>query len=87
MLPKSPLRALSDLISEAVKRIDDRYAAAGCEFPPLTEIFDPKTLAGHSLLSSPENLKDALLISSAADQLTATAKPPNLAVVDYGYMV
>jgi hypothetical protein len=74
----SPLRHLVDILSDAVARIDEKYASANLEFPTLDKPFNEKDPAC-LLLSDPDVTPLSALIVAAADQLIASARPPSQA--------
>jgi hypothetical protein len=81
MPAKSPLRVLSDLISEAVTLIDEQYTAASLEFPPLDDFFNPEHPAS-KLLSHPSVTKHVAIIVAAAEQLSVSVRTPQGVVFD-----
>lgn len=83
---KSPLRVLSDIISDAVTKVDEQYAAANLEFPSLEETFDPKDPA-NTLLSNLNVTQNISLVVAAAEQLVASIRHPNWTTWDAALMV
>ena len=82
----SPLRHLVNILSDAVTRIDEKYASANLEFPMVDKPFhekDPACL----LLSDPDVVPFASVIVAAADQLIASARPPVQAILDMAQSV
>src|ERR1700753_283865 len=77
----SPLRHLANIISDAVARIDEKYASANLEFPTLDKSFNEKDPAC-LLLSDPDVLPLSSVIVAAADQWIASARHPRQAVLD-----
>ena len=82
----SPLRHLVNILSDAVTRIDEKYASANLEFPALNEPFDEKDPAC-LLLSDPDVVPFSSVIVAAADQLVASARHPMQAVLDLAHSV
>ena len=82
----SPLRHLVDILSEAVARIDEKYASANLAFPTLDEPFREEDPAC-SLLSDPDVAPLASVIVAAADQLIVSARPPAQAILDMAQSV
>ena len=82
----SPLRRLANILSDAVTRIDEKYALADLEFPVLDKPFDEKDPAWR-LLSDPDVVPLSSVIVAAADQLIASARHPMQAVLDMAQSV
>lgn len=82
----SPLRHLVNILSDAVTRIDEKYASANLEFPTLDKPFDEKNPAC-LLLSDPDVVPLSSVIVAAADQLIASARHPWQAVLDVAQSV
>ena len=82
----SPLRHLVDVLSDAVTRIDEKYASAGLEFPTLDKPFNAKNPAC-LLLSDPDVVPLSSVVVAAADQLIASARQPMHAVFDIAQSV
>ena len=82
----SPLRHLVNILSDAVARIDEKYASAGLEFPAFDKPFDDKEPAC-LLLSDPDVVPFSSVIVAAADQLVASARHPMQAVLDVSHSV
>jgi len=77
----SPLRNLINILSDAVTRIDEKYASTNLEFPTLDKPFrekDPACL----LLTAPDVSPLASVILAAADQLVASVRPPTETILD-----
>jgi hypothetical protein len=85
-MKKSSLRVLADIISDAVDRIDNEYAAAHLDFPSLNELFDPKDPA-NVFLADAQVIKNTSLVVAAAEQLVATIRPPVIVAGDLGLVV
>jgi hypothetical protein len=81
MPSKSPLRILSDLISEAVTHIDEQYTAASLEFPSLDVSFDAEQPAS-KLMSHPHIAKHVAIIVAATEQLSVSVRSPQRVVID-----
>lgn len=82
----SPLRHLVNILSDAVARIEEKYASANLEFPALDEPSnerDPACL----LLSDPDVVPLSSVIVAAANQLIVSARHPMQAVVDMAQSV
>ncbi|KAF9779280.1 O-methyltransferase [Thelephora terrestris] len=77
----SPLRRLVDILSDAVTRIDEKYASANLEFPSLDKPFDEDDPAC-LMLSDSRVVPLSSVIVAAADQLIASARHPMQAVLD-----
>ncbi|KAJ8501510.1 hypothetical protein ONZ45_g12125 [Pleurotus djamor] len=77
----SPLRQLSNLISESVGQIDAAFEKAGLEYPSLDAPFNPTT-ASEQLSLSPEAVQASMIIVAACAQLGATVKVPVLTLYD-----
>ena len=69
----SPLRHLINILSDAVARIDEKFASANLEFPTLNIPFDEKDPACR-LLSDPDVVPLSSVIVAAADQLIVSAR-------------
>lgn len=82
----SPLRHLVNILSDAVARIDEKYASANLEFPTLDKPFDEKESAC-KMLSDPDVVPLSSVVVSAADQLIATARHPAQAILDISQFV
>ena len=82
----SPLRRLANILSDAVTRIDEKYALADLEFPVLDKPFDEKDPAWR-LLSDPDVVPLSSVIVAAADQLIASVRHPMQAVLDMAQSV
>ena len=82
----SPLRRLVNILSDAVTRIDEKYASANLEFPPLDKPFNQKDPAW-LLLSDPDIAPLSAVIVAAADQLIVSARHPIQAVLDIAQSV
>ena len=82
----SPLRHLVNILSDAVTRIDEKYASANLEFPTLDKPFQEKEPACQ-LLSDPDVVPLVSVIVAAADQLIVSARPPVQAVLDMAQVV
>ena len=82
----SPLRHLVNILSDAVTRIDEKYASANLEFPALGKPFDEKDSASQ-LLSDPGVVPLSSVIVAAADQLIASARHPMQAILDMAQSV
>lgn len=82
----SPLRHLVNILSDAVARIDQKYASANLEFPTLDKPFQEKDPACQ-LLSDPDVAHLSSVIVAAADQLIVSARPPAQAVIDMAQSV
>jgi hypothetical protein len=82
----SSLRHLVNILSDAVTRIDEKYASANLEFPALDKPFDEKDPAC-LLLSDPDMVPLSSVIVAAADQLIASARHPVETVIDISQWV
>ena len=82
----SPLRHLVNILSDAVTRIDEKYASANLEFPALDKPFDEQN-AACLLLSDPDVVPLSSVIVAAADQLIVSARHPLQAVLDVAQSV
>ena len=82
----SPLRHLVNILSDAVARIDEKYASADLEFPTLDKTFQEEDPAWR-LLSDRDLVPLASIVVAAADQLIVSARPPALAVLDMAQSV
>ena len=82
----SPLRRLVNILSDAVTRIDEKYASANLEFPSLGKSFDEKDPTC-LLLSDPDVVPHSSVIVAAADQLIASARHPAQAILDIAQAV
>lgn len=82
----SPLRALANIISEAVAQIDFHYTAAQLQFPLLEDVFNP-TDPSNLLLANPEVIRNMSFIVAAAEQLVATVRPPAMVACDMALVV
>ena len=82
----SPLRHLVNILSDAVTRIDEKYASENLQFPTLDKSFHQEDPAWQ-LLSDPDIVPLASVIVAAADQLIVSARPPPQAVIDLGHSV
>ena len=82
----SPLRHLVNILSEAVARIDEKYASANLEFPTLDKSFNRGDPAWQ-LLSDRDIVPISSVIVAAADQLIVSARPPVVAVLDMAQSV
>lgn len=82
----SPLRRLVNILSDAVTRIDEKYASANLEFPSLDKSFDEKDPAC-LLLSGPDVVPHSSVIVAAAAQLIASARHPAQAILDIAQAV
>jgi len=82
----SPLRHLVNILSDAVTRIDERYASANLEFPTLDKLFDEKDPAC-LLLSNHDVTPLASVVVAAADQLIASVRPPGECILDMAQSV
>ena len=82
----SPLRHLANIISDAVARIDEKYASANLEFPTLDKPFNAKDPAC-ILMSDPDVVPLSSVVVAAADQLIASARQPIQAVFDIAQFV
>ena len=82
----SPLRHLVNILSDAVTRIDEKYASADLEFPTLDKPFHGEDPAWQ-LLSDRDIGPLASIIVAAADQLIVSTRPPALAVLDMAQLV
>jgi hypothetical protein len=82
----SSLRILVDLISDAVTKIDEEYAAANVEFPSLKDVFDHRDR--ENVLLSKQSVNEQISIAvAAAEQLVATVRTPVATVWDMALMV
>lgn len=80
------MRHLVNILSDAVARIDEKYASDNLEFPTLDKPFneeDPACL----LLSDPDVVPLSSAIVAAANQLIVSARHPMQAVVDMAQSV
>jgi len=82
----SPLRHLVNILSDAVARIDEKYASENLKFPTLDKPFHQEDPAW-KLLSDPDVVPLASVIVAAADQLIVSARPPAQAVFDLAQSV
>lgn len=82
----SPLRHLVNILSDAVARIDEKYASADLEFPTIDKPFDEKDPAC-LLLSRHDVAPLSSVVVAAADQLIASARHPMQAVLDIAQSV
>lgn len=82
----SPLRHLVNILSDAVARIDEKYASANLDFPTLDKPPNEKDTA-HLLLSDPDVVPLSSIIVAAANQLIVSARPPIQAVIDMAQSV
>ena len=82
----SPLRNLVNILSDAVTKVDQKYASAKLEFPALDRPFREEDPAW-CLLSSPDVASLASIIVAAADQLIASARPPVQTILDMSQAV
>ena len=82
----SPLRHLVNILSNAVTRIDEKYALADLQFPVLDKPFDEKDPAWR-LLSDPDVVSLSSVVVAAADQLIASARHPMQTVLDMAQSV
>jgi len=82
----SPLRYLVNILSNAVTRIDEKYASENLEFPTLDKSFHQEDPAWQ-LLSDPDIVPLASVIVAAADQLIVSARPPAQTVLDLAQSV
>jgi len=82
----SPLRHLVNILSDAVTRIDEKYASANLEFPTLDRPFNEEDPAWQ-LLSDHNLAPLASIVVAAADQLVVSVRPPAVAVVDMAQSV
>lgn len=82
----SPLRHLVNILSDAVARIDEKYASANLEFPTLDKPLNEKD-AACVLLSDPDVVPLSSVIVAAANQLIVSARHPLQAVVDMAQSV
>ncbi|KZV76669.1 S-adenosyl-L-methionine-dependent methyltransferase [Peniophora sp. CONT] len=78
----SDLRKLSNIISNAVDRIEDICAAKGLEFPSLDKSFSRGDEAAREI---PEVYEATNLITSAAGQLAAMARSPAMMMIDVSF--
>jgi hypothetical protein len=79
--PKSMLRLLADAISDAVTVIEDRFEAAGLDFPSLHDPSDanhPST----ALLFEPDVATNVAIIVGATEQLSVSVRPPAIVVLE-----
>ncbi|KAJ8501504.1 hypothetical protein ONZ45_g12131 [Pleurotus djamor] len=77
----SPLRQLSNLISDSVSQIDAAFKNANIEYPNLDLPLDPND-PSEQLSMSPEVVRPSMLIVAACAQLGATVKVPVLTLYD-----
>jgi len=82
----SPLQHLVNILSDAVARIDEKYASENLEFPRLDKPFQQEDPAWQ-LLSDPNIVPFTSVIVAAADQLIVSARPPAQAVLDLAQSV
>ena len=82
----SPFRHLVNILSDAVTRIDEKYASANLEFPTLDKPFQEED-PGCKLLSDPDIVPLASVIVAAADQLIVSVRPPAQAILDMAQSV
>ena len=82
----SPLRHLVNILSDAVARIDEKYASANLDFPTLDKPPNEKDTA-RLLLSDPDVVPLSSIIVAAANQLIVSARPPIQAVIDMAQSV
>ena len=80
------LRHLVDILSDAVTRIDEKYASANLEFPALDKSFDEKDPAC-LLLSGQDVVPLSSVVVAAADQSIACARHPMQTVLDIAQLV
>jgi hypothetical protein len=85
-MAKSPLRALVDILSNAVDRIDSQYAAENLPFPTLEIPFEPAhpsdALITHELV-----VQQASIAIAAAEQLCTLVRDPMSVLTDIGFGV
>jgi hypothetical protein len=82
----SPLRRLVNILSDAVTKIDEKYASANIEFPSIDKPFDESDPAC-LLLSDPDVVPHSSVAVAAADQLIASARHPAQAILDMAQSV
>ena len=82
----SPLRNLVNILSDAITKVDQKYASANLEFPALDRPFRKEDPAW-SLLSSPDVIPLTSVIVAVADQLIASARPPAQTILDMSHTV
>lgn len=75
------LRTLIDILSAAVGKIEDQYAAAGLELPSLNDPFD-MSKPGDAMLFSPDVARQASVVVAAAEQLSVTVRPPQFVLLE-----
>ncbi|KIJ51883.1 hypothetical protein M422DRAFT_99910, partial [Sphaerobolus stellatus SS14] len=80
----SPLKQLSNFISDNVDVVDDRCKALGHEYPSLHEPFNPFNPA-EALTRDPVTVQNIIVIVAAADQLIATARLPINTTADLAF--
>jgi hypothetical protein len=85
-MAKSPLRAIVDILSNAVDRIDSQYSAANLRFPTLDDPFNPNGPAD-VLLGRPSVVEQAKLIVACAEQLCAMVTNPSSGLMEVGMAV
>ncbi|KIJ51884.1 hypothetical protein M422DRAFT_244262 [Sphaerobolus stellatus SS14] len=84
MSSPSPLKQLSNFISDNVDVVDDRCKALGHEYPSLHEPFNPFNPA-EALTRDPVVVQNIIVIVAAADQLITTARLPINTTADLAF--
>jgi hypothetical protein len=82
-MAKSPLRALADIISDAVDRIDSQYAAQNLPFPTLDVPFEPDH-PENALITQELIVEHAMIAVAAAEQLCTLVRDPMSVLMDIG---
>jgi hypothetical protein len=82
-MANSPLRALVDILSNAVDRIDSQYAAENLQFPTLEVPFEPSR-PSNALITHELIVQQAKIVVAAAEQLCALVRDPVSVLMDIG---
>jgi hypothetical protein len=80
-MAKSPLRALVDVLSSAVDRIDSHYADANLPFPTLDVPFEPAHPSS-ALITDGLIVQQARIVVAAAEQLSVLVRDPTSVLLD-----
>lgn len=75
------LRQLHDLIGTSLSTIEKAYSNASVAYPSLDDVYDP-TSQEEKLLFHPEVANASSLLVSAAEQIIASIKPPQITLSD-----
>ena len=80
----SDLRKLSDIISNAVDRIEQKLSSRSADFPSLNTAYIESE---EEMRNIPEVADSVVAIVAASEQLAMTARSPSLTILDISFKV